>query len=85
MSRLSLIGQRREGSPQQLSRVNDDSSIGGRELGDAALSVAQMYAAVRDSWHLASLTTPTFDDAVAVHRLLDVIQQAAHEKRRLAL
>jgi predicted dehydrogenase len=84
MSRLSLVGQRRDGPPEQLSRT-DDCRIDGRELSDAALSVARMYAAVRDSWHLASLTTPTFDDAAGVHRMLDVIQRSADEKRRLAL
>ena len=81
MSRLSLFGQRRGRPVEDLV----PSPIGGDGLSGPSLSVAQMYAAVRDSWQGPSLSTPTFEDAVAVHRIIDAIQRASDERRCVTL
>jgi predicted dehydrogenase len=85
MATLTLLGQRGDDAPARLSCAGDDGVINGHLLDGPASSVARMYAAIRDSWPDASLATPTFDDAIALHHLLDTIQQASDERRTLSL
>jgi predicted dehydrogenase len=80
MSRLSLAGRRRDGPVEDLVPPPSPCPIDGDDLSEAAFSVAHMYAALRDSWQGPSLPTPTFEDAVAVHRLIDAIQRASDER-----
>jgi predicted dehydrogenase len=85
MSRLTLLGQRGDDAPAALHYPGDDGVIDGQALGGAPFSVARMYASIRDSWQAPALDTPTFEDAVKVHQLLDAIQRASDERRTVSL
>ncbi len=48
-------------------------------------NVARVYAAMGRDLRQATRTAPTFDDAVAVHRILAAIERSAETGRRIAL
>ena len=48
-------------------------------------NVARIYRRLALDLHQGTRTAPSFDDAVALHRVLSAIEQAAHEGRRVAV
>jgi predicted dehydrogenase len=48
-------------------------------------NVARVYRRLAHDLRHGTRTAPTFDDAVALHRVLAAIEQAAHEGRQVAV
>ncbi|HDS1738609.1 Gfo/Idh/MocA family oxidoreductase [Pseudomonas putida] len=78
LAELNVQGAR--GDSQQMSPISIADSLAGANGEQARIgNVRRLYADLSNS----ACSAPTFDDAVAVHRVLEAIEQAAVSKRRI--
>jgi predicted dehydrogenase len=79
---LSIEGARGdERALQPIPIAEDDVDLADNVPGN----VARIYRRLAHDLRHGTHTAPTFDDAVALHRVLAAIEQASHEGRRIAV
>ena len=82
---IKLFGGRGGGRALAPIAIDPQHRFVPEELSGPAVNVAQLYACFANDIREGTSTSPTLDEAIARHRLIDAIERSAAEGRRVDL